>query len=172
VRQVSDLTSAPVPALAEREHVRGPEGAPLVIVYADFTCPQCAVAAERLRAAPVRTCFRHFAVRARHPRAVPLAHMLEAASRQGGFWDLHDAVYADQGRIDDPHIWAHAERLGLDLGRLEAERRDPAVIELVEGDVRSALRAGAATTPTLFVDGVLHAGAPDPDLLKKVTQTA
>ena len=164
---MSDLTSAPVPPQSERDHVRGPQGAPLVIVYADFTCPRCAVAAERLREAHVRTCFRHFALRARHPRAVPLAHALEAAAHQGAFWDLHDAVYADQGRIDDPHIWAHAERLGLDVERLEADRRDPAVAERVEADVRSALRAGAATTPTLVIDGALHHGAPESGMLKK-----
>ena len=30
------------------DHARGPSDAPLVIVYADFTCPFCAVAHERL----------------------------------------------------------------------------------------------------------------------------
>lgn len=162
---MSDLTSAPVPPLGAGDHVRGPTGAPVVIVYADFSCPRCAVAAERLRDAPVRHVFRHLALRARHPRAVPLAHLLEAAARQDAFWQLHDAVYSDQGRIDDPHIWQHAERLGLDVERMEADRRDPDVAERVERDVRSALRAGAATTPTLVIDGVLHDGAPGPELL-------
>ena len=79
-------------------------------------------------------------------------------------------VYADQGRIDEPHVWAHAERLGIAVDRLEADRRDPAVIERVEGDVRSALRAGAATTPTLFIDGEIHFGPPELDSLRKITQ--
>ena len=125
---------------------------------------------QRLRARTRADCFRHFALRARHPRAVPVAHVLEAAALQGAFWDLHDAVYADQGRIDEPHVWAHAERLGIAVDRLEADRRDPAVIERVEGDVRSALRAGAATTPTLFIDGEIHFGPPELDSLRKITQ--
>lgn len=149
--------------------MRGPVDAPLVIVYADFTCPRCAVAAERLRGAPVRVCFRHLALRARHPRAVPLAIVAEAAARQGAFWSLHDALYGDQGRIDDPHVWAHAERLGLDLDRLQADRRDTALADRVAADVRSALRAGAATTPTLFIEAVMHAGPPDPALLASLT---
>ena len=130
-----------------------------MIVYADFTCPRCAVAAERLREAPVRTSSaisrsaRATRARCRWPM------LLEAAARQDAFWQLHDAVYGDQGRIDDPHIWEHAERLGLDVDRLEADRRDPDVAERVERDVRSALRAGAATTPTLVIDGALHQGA-------------
>jgi protein-disulfide isomerase len=162
---VPDLTSAPVPPLHENDHVRGDEGAPLVIAYADFTCPRCALAAERLRAAPVRTCFRHLALKARHPRAVPLAQLVEAAARQDAFWELHDAVYADQGRLDDPHVWAHAERLGLDVERLEADRRDPDVAARVDGDVRAALRAGAVTTPMLVIADALHHDAPEPELL-------
>ena len=163
--RVSALTSAPVPELSPDDHVRGDAGAPLVIVYADFTCPRCALAAERLRDAPLRTCFRHFAIRSRHARAVPLAHAAEAAARQGAFWELHDAVYAEAGRFDDPHLWAHAERLGLDVERFDADRRSEDVAQRVARDVHSALRAGAAATPTLVVRGELHSGPPDAALL-------
>lgn len=164
---MTDLTSAPVPPLQPADHVRGAADAPLVIVYADFTCPRCAVAAERLRGAPVRTCFRHLALASRHRRAVPLAIAGEAAARQGAFWAFHDAVFADQGRLDDPHLWAHCAALGLDVERFEADRRDPALAERVAADVRGALRAGAATTPACVVDGVLHQGIPDAGLLTR-----
>ena len=60
-----------------------------------------------------------------------LAQAAEAAARQGAFWAFHDALYADQGRIDDPHLWAHCETLGLDLERFQADRRDPAIAERV-----------------------------------------
>jgi len=149
-----DLTSAPVPPLRDDDHVRGPDGAPLVLLYADFTCPRCAVVAHRLRALDgVRVAFRHLALRARHRRAVPLAEAVEAGARQGAFWALHDSLYADQGRLDDPHLWARCQELGLDLERFETDRRDPAVAERVSRDVREALRAGATATPTLWTDG-------------------
>src|SRR3954471_2104114 len=112
---MSAMGSAPPSALRPDDHVRGPAGAPVVLVYADFTCPRCAVAHERLRDAPVRRVFRHLALRARHPRAIALARAAEATAAQGAFWPFHDALYADQGRQDDPHVWALAERLGLDL---------------------------------------------------------
>ena len=94
--------------------------------------------------------FRHFALKAKHERAVALAQAAEAAARQDAFWAFHDALYADQGRLDDPHLWARCEALGLDLDRFQADRRDPAIAERVRRDVRDALRAGATTTPTLF----------------------
>ena len=153
------LRSSPVPALRDDDHVRG-EG-PLVLFYADFACPRCALAWERLGAAGVRLAFRHLALKAKHPRALALAHAVEAAGRQGAFWELADALYADQGRTDDPHLWAHCERLGLDVERWEADRRSEAVAERVTRDVRDALRGGAVATPTLFADGTVIAGPPD-----------
>jgi len=149
-----DLSSAPVPPLRADDHLRGPDDAPLVLFYADFTCPRCALVAQRLReAGDLRVAFRHLALRARHRRAVPLAHAAEAAARQGAFWALHDSLYADQGRLDDPHLWARCRELRLDLDRFEADRRDPAIAARVTRDVREALRAGATSTPTLWADG-------------------
>ena len=50
-----DLTREPARMrllrLAPDDHVRGPDDAPLVVLYADFTCPRCAVAWMRLRVA-------------------------------------------------------------------------------------------------------------------------
>lgn len=147
---MTELGSAPVPPLRAGDHVRGPEAAPLVRFYGDFSCPRCAVDAQRLQREDARVAFRHFALRAKHERAVALALAAEAAARQGAFWVFHDALYADQGRLDDPHLWARCEALGLDLDRFEADRRDPAIAAHVRADVRDALRAGAVTTPTLF----------------------
>ncbi len=155
---MTDLRSAEVPGLRPDDHVRGPADAPPVLFYADFACPRCAVAHERLRAAPVRVVFRHFALKAKHPRAVALAHAAEAAAAQGAFWALADALYADQGRLDDPHLWARCEALGLDLERFDADRRAAAAAERVKRDVQDALRAGATATPTVWI------ARNDPDL--------
>ena len=133
--------------------MRGPDNAPLVVVYADFECPYCAVVHEQLHERPLRVVFRHFPVRSKHPRAWPAACAAEAAGRQDAFWAMHDALFADQGRLEDPHLWAHAERLGLDIDRFEADRRAPDVAERVEDDFTGGIRAGVTTTPAAFVDG-------------------
>ena len=142
--------------------MRGPEGAPLVIVYADFECPYCAALELRLTVTDVRTCFRHFPVKAKHPRARAAAHAAEAAHAQGAFWPMHDALFADQGRLEDPHLWARAETLGLDVGRFSADARSGEVAARVEQQFRDGLRAGVAATPTLFLpDGERVSGRPD-----------
>jgi protein-disulfide isomerase len=169
---MDDLRSAPVPPLAPDDHVRGPADARLVIVYGDFSCPRCALAAERMQGLRLRVAFRHFALRAKHPRAVALALAAEAAGMQGRFWEMHDALYAEPGRLDDPHLWERAARLGLDIDRFEAERRAGGPAERVARQLRDGMRAGVAVTPTLFVDGVAHPGPPDAAMLRVLTDDA
>jgi protein-disulfide isomerase len=155
---VTDLRSAPLPPLSPDDHVRGPEGAPVAIVYGDYECPFCAQLELRLRTQPLRIAFRHFPVRASHPRALAAAHAAEAAAAQGAFWPMHDALFDDQGRLEDPHLWARAEALGLDLARFDAERRSQRVADRVKGHFRGGVRAGVVTTPTLFRDGRPYSG--------------
>ena len=144
----------------------------MVIEYADLECPYCAQAHLILKELPVKRVFRHFPVPSKHPRANVLAAAAEAAGLQGRFWDMHDSLLEDQGHLDDPHLWERAERMGLDLERFEADRRDPALAERVERDFRSGIRAGVATTPTQFVDGVAHPGIPSASLVLALRSTA
>jgi protein-disulfide isomerase len=147
---VSELGSAPVPALGDDDHLRGPLEAPLVIVYADFECPFCAAQHARLEALELRLAFRHFPVRSSHPRAWPAACAAEAAGRQGRFWEMHDSLFADSARLEDPHLWNRARALGLDLERFDADRRGESVRDRVKCDFRSGVRAGVVATPTAF----------------------
>lgn len=69
-----------------------------------------------------------------------------------------DSLYADRGRVDDPHLWEWVKRLGLDLERFERERRSDAVAVRVRRDFEGGIRAGVIGTPTAFVDGRPIAG--------------
>ena len=101
IKPPSGLGSHPPPAPRKDDHFRG-EG-PVVIEYADLTCPACAAAHARM-GLDVHRVFRHFPLASRRPRSRPLAHAVEAAALQGRFWEFVDSVYADQGHLDDPHL--------------------------------------------------------------------
>ena len=142
---------------------------PLVVVYGDYECPYCAAFDAQLSALAVRMCFRQFPVRSSHPRAWPAACAAEAAALQGAFWPMHDALFADQGRLEDPHLWARARDLGLDVERFHADRRDPEVHDRIKQDFRTGIRAGVAATPTLFLpDGERVSGRPDASVLEAI----
>ena len=158
---MEDLRSAPPPALHDDDYVRGDPSGTLIIFYADFTCPRCALAHDRLTALGARVAFRHMALRAKDERALPTACAAEAAAAQGVFWPFADALYADQGHLDDPHLWERARMLDLDVERFDADRRSPQTAERVTRDTRAALAAGATTTPMLFAAGEGLSGGPD-----------
>ena len=165
---MSDLGSAPAPPLGRTITCEGRE-APLVVFYGDYTCPRCALAHARLRGAPLRVAFRHFAIGARHPRAIPLACAAEAAGLQGRFWDFHDSLFEDPAHTDDPHLWERARTLGLDLERFEHDRREPALEERVRAQTRAGMRAGIAETPTLLIGRTIRPGVPAPEVIAGLT---
>jgi protein-disulfide isomerase len=169
---VTELTSAPIPSLSDDDHVRGPVDAVTVIVYGDFECPYCAALAGKLETVRLRVAYRHFPVRTSHPRAWPAACAAEAAGRQGRFWEMHDLLFSDQGRLEDPHLWERARALELDLDRFDADRRAPEVKARVRHDFEAGVRGGIVTTPTLIVAGARYAGRIDAQVLEGLSAGA
>jgi protein-disulfide isomerase len=151
--------------LGPDDHIRGDEQARLVIEYGDFECPYCGALNARLSTLQLRHAFRHFPVRSSHPRAWAAACAAEAAGVQGRFWEMHDLLFSDQARLEDPHLWERARRLDLDLERFEADRRSDTVLARVRRDFESGVRAGVVTTPTVFAGGQMHAGRFNPAVL-------
>jgi 2-hydroxychromene-2-carboxylate isomerase len=79
---------------------------------------------------------------------------------------MHDSLFADQARLEDPHLWSRADELGLDVERFEADRRSESVQLRVRRDFESGVRAGVVTTPSLFSRGAAYAGSVDEQTLK------
>jgi protein-disulfide isomerase len=163
-----DLRTAAPPPLHAGDHVRGDPAGALIVFYADFTCPRCALAHARLVEAGAHVAFRHFALKAKHPRAIAVALAAEAAAQQGAFWPFADSLYADQGHLDDPHLWHRARQLGLDLARFDDDRRGDLAAARVREETRAALAAGATTTPTMFAAQTVCPGVPDADWLAQL----
>lgn len=155
---MSELTSAAPPLAGPGDHVRG--DGPEAILYVDLGCPHCAAVWGAVRGLPLRLCVRHFPIASKHRRAGPLHAAAEAAAvqREEAFWAMVDAVYADPGRQDDPHLWERARALELDLERFERDRRSTTISARVRRDFESGIRAGVASTPTAFAGGRRLAG--------------
>src|SRR3954471_8068069 len=146
---MNDLTSSPIPPVGPDDHVRG-EGEGELVVYADLACPHCAAEWPRLLDRADRLVFRHFPVASKHSRSPALHAAAEAAGRQGRFFEMVDSLYADRGRVDDPHLWQRVENLDLDLKRFEADRRGAEAQARIRRDFESGIRAGVAGTPAIF----------------------
>src|SRR5690349_24465748 len=112
------LGSTPLltPEVDSSDHVAGPYDAPLeLVMYGDFQCPYCAAAQSIVRRVRerldgrLRFVFRHLPLVEVHPDAERAAEAAEAASAQGSFWEMHDALYANGGRLAAADLIAVAD---------------------------------------------------------------
>src|SRR5437870_37490 len=152
----------------QRDHIRGPDDAPVTLVeYGDFECPYCGQAESVIRELlasfgdDVRYVWRHLPLNDVHAHAQLAAEAVEAAASQGRFWHMYDAMLAHQDELTPQQLSAIAERLGLDLERFWGELRRHEHAARVAEDVSSADASGVSGTPIFFINGRRHYGAYD-----------
>lgn len=142
----------------------GPDDAPItVVVFSDFQCPFCAKLAPTLhdlpaRHADVRVVFRQLPL-GNHPAALPAARATLAAHRQGKFWEMHDALFAREGKIAEDDLAGIAEEIGLDVQQWERDLADPEIQRIIDEDQALARELGVRGTPGTFVNGMFLGGA-------------
>jgi protein-disulfide isomerase len=78
--------------------------------------------------------------------------------RQGKFWPFHDALYTHQfpensGRLTDAYLRGIAQRLGLDMTKFDADRRDPALRKDVQTEYDFGQAIGVPGTPGFLING-------------------
>jgi Na+/H+ antiporter NhaA len=167
------------PVDPERDHIRGPEDAPVTLVeYGDFECPYCGQAETVIRELlaefgdEVQYVWRHLPLNDVHQRAQIAAEAAEAAAMQGAFWEMHDLLLVHQDALRPPDLARYAREIGLDLERFEDDLRKHAGAGRVAADVDSADLSGVSGTPTFFVNGRRHYGAYDIETLSREVRTA
>ncbi len=167
-----------VPVDPERDHVRGPDDAPVTLVeYGDFECPYCGLAEPVVRElladyGDLRYVWRHLPLTDVHPHAQLAAEAAEAAAAQGKFWEMHDQLLDHQGALTAKDLIRYAGEIGLNTERFVRDMRQHAGEARVAEDVDSADLSGVSGTPTFFVNGKRHHGAYDIDTLSDAVRAA
>jgi Na+/H+ antiporter NhaA len=151
----------------DRDHIRGPEDAPITMVeYGDFECPYCGQAEPVIREllagrGDVRYVWRHLPLSDVHPQAQMAAQAAEAAAEQGAFWEMHDLLLDHQDALRLGDLVRYAGELGLNVERFRDHLRRNTGAARVAEDVDSADLSGVSGTPTFFINGRRHYGAYD-----------
>jgi Na+/H+ antiporter NhaA len=172
------ITDLAVPVDPQRDHVRGPERAPVTLVeYGDFECPYCGRAEPVVREllaghGDLRYVWRHLPLTDVHPHALLAAEGSEAAARQGKFWSMHDQLLSHQGALTAGDLIRYASELGLDTTLFTTDLRNRAGRAKVAADLDSADLSGVSGTPTFFINGQRHQGAYDIDTLSAAVRAA
>jgi protein-disulfide isomerase len=176
---MNESSSQLVLPVDERDHIQGPDGAPVTLVeYGDFECPYCGMAypiiqeTQRRMGDRLRFVFRHFPITTSHPHARQAAEAAEAAAAQGQFWEMHDLLYENQQTLDRPHLHRFADQLGLDLERFDTDLAERRYEDRVREDFMSGVRSGENGTPSFFINGVRYDGRWDEGHLLRALEHA
>jgi predicted DsbA family dithiol-disulfide isomerase len=143
----------------------GGKDAPVTIVeFSDFQCPYCRSAEPVLKQVrakygdKVKLVYMDFPL-GMHQHAMDAAVAGRCAAEQNKFWELHDAMFSDQTKLDAAGLKASAAKVGLDMAKFNACLEAKPGANGIKSDQAQGERLGVSGTPTFFVNGRELVGA-------------
>lgn len=146
-----------------------PDGDVTVVEFFDYNCGFCKRGLQDLEALikaddKVKVVLKEFPIFGKGSEDA--ARVALAAKSQGKYWDVHRALLAIDGRVDGKSAMAAAEKLGLDMTKLEADMTSDDVNGEISSVRELAQKMGINGTPHFLVGERTIAGAPE-DLLEQ-----
>ncbi|MCX5241660.1 DsbA family protein [Streptomyces prunicolor] len=147
---------------------------PVLDVWCEFQCPDCATALDDVRALRARygdrleVRLRHFPLE-KHKHAFAAAQAAEEAVEQGRGWDYIEAVLGRVAELDrkgEPFLVEVAAELGLDAEEFDTALIDGRHILIVDADQAEGKAIGVTGTPTYVIGGELLDGGKSQDGLR------
>ena len=148
-------------------HIEGQNSAGVTLVeYGDYECPICEEYYSPLKQAvtpllpQIHFQFRNLPLSAVHPNAFAAARAAEAASLQGKFWQMHDALYENQNQWIPPasnplsFFDKYAQQIGLNVNQFNSDYSSSKVNDAINADLAAFAKTGKPqATPTFFLNG-------------------
>jgi protein-disulfide isomerase len=167
--------------LAERS--KGSPAAPITVYeMSDFQCPYCrqhalemfpAVEAAYIKTGKVRWVFLNYPLTSVHRNAAAAAELALCGARVGKFWPLHDLLFKYQDtwaplKEPGPFLLSLADSAHVARQPMEACLTTGAARAELEADAQAAVRSGAQSTPTFYIEGGLLVGSQPVQLWKEI----
>jgi protein-disulfide isomerase len=160
IEKASPVDNAFVRGYAQR---LGPRDAKVTLVeFFDPGCESCAAMSPHVKAildahpGQVQLVLRYNPL---HQGADTAVKMLEAARKQGKYWETLQLMFDTQSQWASHHhptperLFEFLPSLGLDITRLEREMQGMDIAHILQQDMVDAKTLGARKTPTFFVNG-------------------
>ncbi|MFU8803156.1 MAG: DsbA family protein [Bradymonadaceae bacterium] len=149
--------------------IYGKADAPITVVdFSSLQCPFCARGATTIKELvekypnDVRVVFKHFPL-AFQAQAKPASVAVEAAGRQGKFYEMKEKMFANMQEFRTADMTELsvklAGELNLDIEQFKKDLADPAVTAKVDKDQKLGESLGVKGTPHFFVNGERVSGA-------------
>lgn len=192
VDQVIQPPLLPIPEVTDQDWINGPAEAKVTfIVYDDIQCPYCAqfqpIINEVLAQFPedARLVFRHWPL-SFHDKAALSAQALEAAGRQGKFFEMVDTLYAKQSEWSqktpqeyESYVKEIADSLGLDTTQFATDLNSTEIVEKIQAETEKSNLLGSQLsqaygtgfgTPTVLINGTPYLQQRSVELLSSIVR--
>ncbi len=153
---------------------RGPADAPVTIVeFSDFQCPYCVRAEPTVKdvvaAYPgkIRLVYRDYPLPG-HSLAPKAAEAAHCAGDQGKYWEMHDRLFAAQGKLEVESLKGYDKEVGLDTARFDKCLDSGEKAAEVAFHKKAGEDAGVNGTPAFFINGRLISGAQPAEAFKQI----
>lgn len=162
---------------------KGSATAPVTVYeMSDFQCPYCRRHAvqtfpelerDYIATGKVRWVFVNLPLTQLHANAAPAAEVAMCSGKQGKFWEVHDLIFRNQAKwapLKEPgqYFLTFADSAGLDRAALQKCLASRETIDEIEQDAVGAVRSGATSTPTFYIEGGLLEGAQPAAVFRQV----
>lgn len=151
--KVAQISSVNRPSLGRKD-------APVTIVeVSDYQCPFCkrfadntlaALKKEYIDTGKVRLVFKDMPLPF-HKQATKAAQAAHCAGDQGQYWSMHDQLFSNTSRLDEPNLIKHAMILKLDAPAFKACLKSDRHLDAIKKDIVDASKAGLSGTPSFII---------------------
>ncbi|MGZ3787558.1 MAG: DsbA family protein [Bacteriovorax sp.] len=146
-----------------------------LVEYSDFQCPFCSKASvtvaelEKKYGSKLKVAFKNYPLPF-HSQARLAAEAAQCANEQGSklFWKMHDAMFADQTKLDKDGLYASAKKIGVKEADFKACLEATKYKAVIDSDMAEGQKLGIKSTPTFFINGKLVSGAQPIEVFSEV----
>lgn len=149
------------------DHTLGKVDSGVVLIeYGDFQCPTCQAVNQPVKQIvseyedDIVFVARHYPITSIHPHALAAAATVEAAGKQGKYWEMYDKIYENQSNwanltVDQRQGYfdSYAEELGLDIDQFRADIISDEITRRIARDRALADKINITGTPTFVLNG-------------------
>jgi protein-disulfide isomerase len=172
-----ESTASGVPSdCIERCPASGPTDAPVTVLeFSDYLCPACRKAHETVKQVRekyrdrVRWVFMDFPL-GMHEGSRELAAAARCAADQDRFWEFQDTAFSVNGTPDEEELRRYARDLGMDADRFMKCIENGEHLARIEDSLQAGKAVGVSATPTFFINGRKHRGAPSAGELENIIE--
>ncbi len=149
--------------------IGNPKGDVTLVEFMDYNCGWCKKSVKEVQALVesdknVRVVMKEFPIFGEGSEYAAKAAL--AAVKQGKYWQLHQAMFASEGKITPEVVDQIATEQGLDLAKMKADMQDPLIAANIQKTQILAQTLLFTGTPAFVVDDQVSPGYVPMDTLQ------